>query len=50
MTARPNGMDEFRRARDHVQRMNAADRQRADTATEAPAEWRDLDEREGGAA
>lgn len=45
---RTTRMDEFRRARDEVQRMNSAERQRAVAELEAPSEGRDRDESEGG--
>lgn len=48
MNPRTTRMDEFRRARDEVQRMNSAERQRAVAELEAPSEGRDRDESEDG--
>lgn len=41
-------MDEFRLARDQVQRMNSAERQRTVTQLETPSEEYDRDESEDG--
>lgn len=48
MTPRTRRMDEFRLARDQVQQMNSAERQRAVAELEAPPEGRDRDESEDG--
>ena len=48
MSARTRRMDEFRLARDQVQHMNSAERQRAVAELEAPSEGRERDEYEDG--